>query len=170
MQTHGVSHTVALLFPRDFPVAREYSPLMTKTAYRLLLGALLLTFAAGGIAAASPPLSPDAVVAHASTYDGQSISVAGVAKNVQTHTGRMGTVVRYDLCATQCIHVFDRSGANVTEGSTVTATGAFHAQFQPHGANPNGGGNGNTPHQGGWHGNFPTTNVLFIAPPGGTPH
>ncbi len=137
---------------------------MIRIAFRLIAG-LFLVAAASGIAAASPALSPDAVIANTSTYDGQSISITGVVKNLQTHTGHFGTVESYDVCATQCIHVLDRSGASVTQGSTVTATGVFHAQFQPHGGSGN-----NPPHSGSWHANFPTTNILFIAPPGGTPH
>ena len=134
---------------------------MTAIRSRHLVGALLLVFAATAVAAASQSLSPDAVFASASTYDGQSVTITGLAKNVQTHTGRFGTIVRYDVCASQCIHVFDRSGATVSEGSTVTATGIFHAQLQPRGDNAS--------HQGHWHANFPTTDVLFIPPAGDTP-
>ncbi len=131
---------------------------MTKTANRFLFGALLFTFAAIGIAAAAQSLTPDAIVAGASTYDGQTVSVTGVAKNVRTHTGRYGPISSYDVCATQCVHVFDRSGATVTEGATVTASGVFHAQLQPRG-----GASGTSSTQ---HGNFPTTDILVIAAPG----
>lgn len=120
--------------------------------------------------AATQSLAPDAVIAGATTYDGQLITVSGTAKNVQTRTTPRGTFSHYDLCSTQCVHVMDRSGNAVTEGSNVTVSGTFHAQLQrPGGMGGAGGWHGGQ--SGGWqshHGNFPTTDVLIVRPPNAT--
>ncbi len=133
-----------------------------------------IAFAATAAHAATPAVSPDAVLANTGNYDGQTVAITGVVRNVQTRTMRFGTVVSYDLCAAQCVHVFDRSGATVNEGATITATGVFHAQLQRRfgGAgmseNADTGANAGTGWQarGGAQGDFPRQNVLIVGPPG----
>jgi hypothetical protein len=127
-------------------------------------------------ASASQSLSPDAVLAGASNYDGQMIAITGTVRNVHTHTTPRGTFSRYDLCSTQCVHVLDRSGASVSEGSSVTVNGTFHAQLQrPSAGMGQGGWHGGQSgegHSGGWQshrGDFPTTDVLVVQPPDATP-
>lgn len=124
------------------------------------------------LGAAARAISPDTVLGNTANYDGQSVTIAGVAKNVQSRTMRFGTVVSYDLCAMQCVHVFDRSGGSVREGETVTVTGTFHAQLQRPGGGGGwhqGGSHGGWQGHGGGHGTFPTQDVLIIGNPPGQP-
>jgi hypothetical protein len=77
-----------------------------------------------------PPLAPSAVVAAASTYDRQTITVTGTIKGVQTHQMQRGTMTQYQLCDTQCINVVQfgqQQGAAPAEGATQTVTGRFRA-------------------------------------------
>jgi hypothetical protein len=127
------------------------------------------------LGAAPAVISPDTILANAADYDGQVVTVAGVAKNVQSRTMYFGTAVSYDLCATQCVHVFDRSGAGARDGETITVTGTFHAQLRrPRGAGGwHQGGGGWHQGGGGWHqggeARFPTQNVLIVGSPQGQP-
>ena len=92
----------------------------------LLAGAALLavTVACGGGAKSA---TPSQLVASASDFDGQSVSVSGTAKGPHTRKGRRGMVLIYQLCDTQCVNVlqFGADASTVTDGSTVSVTGMF---------------------------------------------
>ena len=85
-----------------------------------------------GIALADAPLAPSAVIAAASTYDTQTITVSGTVKDVKTRSGPRGTITQYQLCDTACVNVVqfgggDSTAAPIAEGQTQTVTGRFRA-------------------------------------------
>jgi hypothetical protein len=94
----------------------------------LLAIALCFGMVAGIANAQAAPLAPSAVVAAASTYDTQTVTVTGTIKNVKTRQGQRGTMTSYQLCDTQCINVVQFGDATVTEGQTSTVTGRFRAK------------------------------------------
>jgi hypothetical protein len=74
--------------------------------------------------------SPSALAGDPTTYDGQTVSVSGTAKDPHTRTMRHGgTAMMYQLCDTACIHVFQFGDSTVTDGASVIVTGTFHATF-----------------------------------------
>lgn len=80
-----------------------------------------------GIARADAALAPSALVAAASTYDTQTVTVTGTVKNVKTMNGPRGTLTRYQLCDAQCVNVVQFGDATVTEGQMQTVSGRFRA-------------------------------------------
>lgn len=99
---------------------------MKKNAFPAALVAALLLASCGG---GAKQVTPSALASDAATYDGQSVSVSGTAKNPHTRKTRRGSAVMYDLCDTQCIHVFQFGNTSVTDGSAVTVTGMFRQSF-----------------------------------------
>ena len=101
-----------------------------KESIRAVVYATLLALAiALPVVVRADAVSPDTILANPSQYDTQSVTVTGTAKNVTTRQSRRGTVVRYDLCGTACLHVIDFTGATVTEGAATTVTGSFRAHI-----------------------------------------
>ncbi|HEY6326285.1 MAG TPA: hypothetical protein VIW73_07230 [Candidatus Cybelea sp.] len=94
---------------------------------RLAFTALL---AIAPIAAAAAGLSPSALIAGASSYDGKSVTVTGKVSNFQTSSTMMGTVAGFQLCDSKCIVVIDQSNHARSNGSTATVTGTFHVTFK----------------------------------------
>jgi hypothetical protein len=105
---------------------------------------------ATAVACADPPLTPSAVIAGASTYDKQDVTVAGTIKNVQTRNGPHGAMTQYQLCDAQCVTVVEFGSATLTAGQTQTVTGRFRASVD--------------------RGPMKAQNVIMIAPPGGWHH
>jgi hypothetical protein len=90
---------------------------------------LVLTFGAG-CGSKAQATTPSGLTGDPATYDGQIVSVSGTAKNPRTRKLRRGgTAVTYQLCDSTCIHVFQFGDGSVTDGSTVSVTGTFHATF-----------------------------------------
>lgn len=89
------------------------------------MAALLLAACGGG----AKQVTPSALASDAATYDGQSVSVSGTAKNPKTRKTRRGNAVMYDLCDSQCIHVFQFGDTAVTDGANVSVTGMFRQSF-----------------------------------------
>lgn len=90
--------------------------------------AVSLLIGCSGAKAAS--VTPTALANAPSTYDTQSVSVSGTVKNPRTRKTRRGTAVMYQLCDSACINVFQfGDNAAVTDGSTASVTGMFHASF-----------------------------------------
>lgn len=89
--------------------------------------------AASGLAACgakAQAASPSALTGDPTTYDGQTVSVSGTAKDPKVRQLRRGgTAVMYQLCDTQCIHVFQFGDQTITDGTPVSVTGTFHASF-----------------------------------------
>ena len=85
---------------------------------------------ATGMALADAPLAPSAVLAGASTYDSQTVTVSGTVKNVQTKEGRRGPITLYQVCDSQCVNVVQFGSPTVTEGQTQTVTGRFRASVE----------------------------------------
>jgi hypothetical protein len=97
---------------------------------RLLFAALAATPALAACGGGAKQVTPSGLVNDASTYDGQTVTVSGTAKNPETRKTRRGTAVMYQLCDTNCIHVFQfGSTTPVTDGATVSVTGMFRASF-----------------------------------------
>jgi cytochrome c-type biogenesis protein CcmE len=86
---------------------------------------LAITACGGG----AKQVTPSALVSDAATYDGQRVDVSGTVKNPQIRKTRRGQATMYDLCDTNCIHVFQFGTTPVTDGSTVTVTGMFRMSF-----------------------------------------
>lgn len=85
---------------------------------------------ASGCGSKAQAASPSALAGDPSTYDGQSVSVSGTAKDPRTRKLRRGgTAVMYQLCDSTCIHVFQFGDATVADGAQVSVTGTFHATF-----------------------------------------
>lgn len=89
-----------------------------------------LAFAALPIAAIAATLAPSAIVASPSTYDGQTVTVAGTVSNYKTHQSAAGEVGRFNLCDSKCVIVIDRTAQAHADNSTTTITGKFHATLQ----------------------------------------
>ncbi|HVN69237.1 MAG TPA: hypothetical protein VMU38_06290 [Candidatus Binatia bacterium] len=97
---------------------------------RLFLAALLAVLP---IAAVAATLAPSAIVATPSTYDGQTVTVAGTVQNFMSKDTAMGKFSGFQLCDSKCINVIDKTNQSHTNGSSATVTGTFHASFKaPH--------------------------------------
>ncbi len=86
-----------------------------------------LGLATGLAYADAAPLAPSAVIAAASTYDNQDVTVTGTVKDVQQQQTRRGQMTRYQLCDSQCVNVVDFGATPPTDGQTQTVTGHFRA-------------------------------------------
>jgi cytochrome c-type biogenesis protein CcmE len=73
--------------------------------------------------------TPSALSQSPSTYDGQSVSVSGTAKDPKTRKTRRGQMLAFQLCDSACINVVEFGDATVSEGATVSLTGTFHETF-----------------------------------------
>jgi cytochrome c-type biogenesis protein CcmE len=92
----------------------------------LVAAILLFGMALTSIAHADATLAPSTVTAATTNYDGQSITVTGTVKNIQTRQmKRGGTLTTYDLCDTACISVVDFTTPTLKEGDTHVVTGKF---------------------------------------------
>ncbi len=92
--------------------------------------AFAIFLAIAPIAAAAAALSPSALVAGASSYDGKTVTVTGKVSNFQTSSTMMGTVAGFQLCDAKCIVVIDQTNHARSNGSTATVTGTFHVTFK----------------------------------------
>ena len=106
-----------------------------------------LSLATGLAFADAAPLAPSAVVAAASTYDNQDLTVSGTVKDVQQQQTRRGSMTRYQLCDSQCVNVVDFSSTPPADGQSQTVTGHFRANIS--------------------HGHMQATNVLLVGMKGG---
>jgi len=115
-----------------------------------LIALILCLGIATAVAFSDTPLAPSAVIAGASTYDKQDVTVSGTIKNVQTKNGPRGTMTQYQLCDSQCVNVVEFGSATITEGQTQTVTGRFRASVD--------------------RGAMKAQNVIMIMPAGGWHH
>jgi hypothetical protein len=85
------------------------------------------------IAAAAAALSPSAILATPSAYDGKTVTVTGKVSHFQTSSTMMGTVAGFQLCDSKCVVVIDQTNHARSNGSAATVTGTFHVTFKgPH--------------------------------------
>lgn len=96
---------------------------------RLLFAALAATPALAACGGGAKQVTPSSLVSDASTYDGQTVTVSGTAKEPHIRKTRRGEAVMYQLCDTSCIHVFQFGNTQVADGSTVSVTGMFRSSF-----------------------------------------
>ena len=98
---------------------------------RVFLGIAMM---AVGLLAAVPadaaPLSPSAILADPSSYDGKSVTVAGTVANFQTSKTPMGTVAAFQLCDDKCVVVIDEKNTPRHNGDKVTISGTFQTTFK----------------------------------------
>lgn len=92
--------------------------------------ALAILLAIAPIAAAAAALSPSALVAGASSYDGKTVTVTGKVSNFQTSSTMMGTVAGFQLCDSKCVVVIDETNHARSNGTAATVTGTFHTTFK----------------------------------------
>jgi hypothetical protein len=111
-----------------FLLSHSYLPSLRVAMTR---AALLAAIASTVACAHTSQVAPSALVANPSNYDGQSVTVAGTAKNPTSLDTRRGTATTYQLCDSACITViaFGNGNANVSDGSQTTVSGRFRASF-----------------------------------------
>jgi hypothetical protein len=97
-----------------------------------LLAAAALTVACSH---ASQALAPSALAANPTTYDGQDITVTGMARRPNARQMRRHMATVYQLCDSVCINVIEFDSANVSAGSQVTVSGHFRSSFGPRAMN-----------------------------------
>jgi hypothetical protein len=91
---------------------------------------ITILLAIAPIAAAAAALSPSALVAGASSYDGKTVTVTGKVSSFQTSSTMMGTVAGFQLCDSKCIVVIDKTNQARSNGTSATVTGTFHTTFK----------------------------------------
>jgi hypothetical protein len=92
---------------------------------------LIAVFIAASVAcAAAATISPGYLLAHGSTYDGRSVTVAGSISAFRPHVSHKGNAyVTFEVCATSsCVHVFEWGSPELTEGQSLTVHGTFSVQ------------------------------------------
>lgn len=94
---------------------------------RLILAAVI---AAIPIAAVAATVTPSAIMASPSTFDGQTVTVTGTVQNFVSKTTEMGNFARFQLCDAKCINVIDKTNQSHSSGATATITGVFHVSFK----------------------------------------
>jgi hypothetical protein len=96
----------------------------------LAFSSLIAVTLAAALPAFAATLSPSAIIANPSSFDGTTVTVAGtVAQFQRTHT-LMGTVSAYQLCDTKCIVVIDQKNGTQQDGAKATVSGTFHVQYK----------------------------------------
>jgi hypothetical protein len=75
-------------------------------------------------------VSPSAIVANPSSYDGKTVTVTGKISSFQTSSTPMGQVAGFQLCDSKCVVVIDKTNQSRSNGATATITGTFHATFK----------------------------------------
>lgn len=107
--------------------SRSFSHSLRAAISRTAPAVALLSLVACAHGGAS--VTPSALAANPSNYDGQTISVSGTAKNPTTHTMRRGPATTYQLCDSACINVVQFGERSVSDGSQVTVSGRFRESF-----------------------------------------
>jgi hypothetical protein len=102
------------------------SSLRARLLFAAAAAAALLSVTACGSA---KTVTPSALAAGSSTYDGESVNVSGTVKNPHQRATRRGHLLAYQLCDTACVNVVQFGDATVDDGSTASVTGTFHASF-----------------------------------------
>jgi hypothetical protein len=103
--------------------------MFSKQSWRFAAYAALLAFAATACSQSAQTATPSAIAQSPSTYDGQSLSVSGTAKDPKTRKTRRGQLLTFQLCDSACINVVEFGDATVADGATVSLTGMFHETF-----------------------------------------
>ena len=98
-------------------------------AYVTLLAAAAFTVACGH---SSQAVAPSTLVASPSSYDGQDLTVTGMARHPNARQMRRRAATVYQLCDSACINVIEFDNPNVSDGSQVTVSGHFRSSFGPH--------------------------------------
>jgi hypothetical protein len=75
-------------------------------------------------------ISPSAIVANPSSYDGKTVTITGTISHFQTSSTPMGAVAGFQLCDSKCVVVIDKSNQSRSNGATATVTGTFHVTFK----------------------------------------
>lgn len=86
--------------------------------------------AAATVAAFAATLTPSAILANPSSYDGKSVTVSGTVSHVQTNKAMMRTVTGFQLCDTKCVVVIDETNGMRKNGETATVSGTFQTSFK----------------------------------------
>jgi hypothetical protein len=86
--------------------------------------------AASALPVAAADLTPTAILASPSEFDGKSVSVAGSVAKYQTNKTMMGTVAAFQLCDAKCIVVVDETNTLHKDGDKVTVAGTFQTTFK----------------------------------------
>jgi hypothetical protein len=95
-----------------------------------LLGLLGVFATATALAAIAADVTPSAILAAPSTFEGKAVSVTGKVAKFQTSKTLLGTVAAYQLCDSKCIVVIDQTGGMHADGDAVTAAGTFQSAFK----------------------------------------
>jgi|HubBroStandDraft_6_1064221.scaffolds.fasta_scaffold465921_2 hypothetical protein len=92
------------------------------------MAAALGAFAA--LPALAAAISPSAILANPSSFDGKSVTVSGAVAHFQTSKTMMGTVAAYQVCDAKCVLVIDKKNHAHADGDNVTVSGIFHTTFK----------------------------------------
>jgi hypothetical protein len=96
-----------------------------------LTQAMMIAFVTAAILpAAAADLTPSAILANPSSFDGKSVSVAGSVAKYQTSKTLMGTVAAFQLCDAKCVVVIDETNTAHKDGDTITVAGTFQTAFK----------------------------------------
>ncbi|HZZ64864.1 MAG TPA: hypothetical protein VFE17_05150 [Candidatus Baltobacteraceae bacterium] len=75
-------------------------------------------------------LTPSALVANPTSYEGKPVVVQGKVSEIQKSHSLMGTVTGFKLCDTACVVVIDKTNAAHTDGESATISGTFQTSFK----------------------------------------
>jgi hypothetical protein len=90
----------------------------------------LLCAGAATLSALAATLTPSAILANPSSYDGKAVTVSGTVSDVQTSKSMTRTVTGFQLCDTKCIVVIDETNATHQNGENATISGTFQTSFK----------------------------------------
>jgi hypothetical protein len=92
--------------------------------------AILTLMLSSALPAAAADLTPSAILADPSQYDGKSVTVVGSVAKYQTSKTLLGTVAAFQLCDAKCIVVIDETNTLHKDGDSVTLSGTFQTSFK----------------------------------------
>ena len=75
-------------------------------------------------------LLPGDLIAHGSTYDGQTVSVVGTVSDLRAHVSRKGNAyATFELCASSaCVRVFEWGTPALSDSQRLTVHGKFSVE------------------------------------------
>jgi hypothetical protein len=97
---------------------------------RCFQATILTAVLSAALPAGAADLTPSALLADPSSYDGKSVSVAGTVGKFQTSKTLLGTVAAFQLCDAKCIVVIDETSTAHKDGDKTTVAGTFHTSFK----------------------------------------
>lgn len=79
---------------------------------------------------AQAAITPSAIVANPSSYEGKAVTVTGTVSNLQVNKTMFRKVTGFQLCDTKCVVVIDETNAAHHNGEQATVSGTFQSSFK----------------------------------------